>query len=178
MRRLGSRNLADQRFGPDSRLTAIEPAGNNPTGTKLWLCRCDCGGTIVTTSVKLRNGHTRSCGCLLKEYQIRRRQEAERRAAVRKRQRQEEKAAVREQRRLAKIAEKAQRAAEREAKRRATKPRAQKANTRHYSPPPTTSRGWSPDELAAIATAKVTRIENGSWPELGRPEVESRWRGC
>lgn len=30
---------------------------------KLWVCSCDCGGHAVTTSLKLRTGHTTSCGC-------------------------------------------------------------------------------------------------------------------
>lgn len=29
----------------------------------LWLCTCDCGGTIEVTSVQLKNRKVRSCGC-------------------------------------------------------------------------------------------------------------------
>lgn len=29
-----------------------------------WLCKCDCGKTTVATTTCLRNGHTKSCGCL------------------------------------------------------------------------------------------------------------------
>ena len=33
-----------------------------------WLCRCDCGKTVVTFSFSLRSGQTRSCGCLQREW--------------------------------------------------------------------------------------------------------------
>ena len=29
-----------------------------------WLCRCDCGTEVAVQGTKLRNGNTRSCGCL------------------------------------------------------------------------------------------------------------------
>lgn len=29
-----------------------------------WLCRCDCGTEVAVLSTRLRNGNTRSCGCL------------------------------------------------------------------------------------------------------------------
>lgn len=29
-----------------------------------WLCRCDCGVEVAVLSTRLRNGNTRSCGCL------------------------------------------------------------------------------------------------------------------
>lgn len=32
-----------------------------------WLCRCECGNEIVTRGTALRNGHTRSCGCVHSE---------------------------------------------------------------------------------------------------------------
>ena len=30
-----------------------------------WLCRCDCGTEVAVISTRLRNGNTRSCGCLV-----------------------------------------------------------------------------------------------------------------
>lgn len=30
-----------------------------------WICKCDCGNTITTSSKCLRDGKTKSCGCLL-----------------------------------------------------------------------------------------------------------------
>lgn len=33
-----------------------------------WRCRCECGSLKITSSNALRTGHTRSCGCLRKEW--------------------------------------------------------------------------------------------------------------
>lgn len=32
-----------------------------------WLCRCDCGNKVVVIGCDLRNGNTKSCGCLRAE---------------------------------------------------------------------------------------------------------------
>ena len=43
-------------------LTAIKPIHS---GKKIfWECKCDCGSTVVVCGSNLRNGHTKSCGCL------------------------------------------------------------------------------------------------------------------
>ena len=53
-------DLTGQRFG---RLTVIKRVENN--GKKvMWLCRCDCGNETTVFSGYLRNGDTKSCGCL------------------------------------------------------------------------------------------------------------------
>lgn len=53
-------DLTGQRFG---RLTVIKRVENN--GKKvMWLCRCDCGNETTVFSGYLRNGNTKSCGCL------------------------------------------------------------------------------------------------------------------
>lgn len=59
-------DLRGQRFG---RLVVIEiaEARNNK---RLWQCRCDCGKEIVTVGGNLRQGHSKSCGCLNRELQI------------------------------------------------------------------------------------------------------------
>lgn len=36
-------------------------------GKRYWVCECDCGGTVVTSTTHLRSGNTRSCGCILNE---------------------------------------------------------------------------------------------------------------
>lgn len=37
------------------------------TNEGFWECICDCGKTILVKGVKLRKGHTQSCGCLQRE---------------------------------------------------------------------------------------------------------------
>ena len=58
-------DLTGQRFG---RLTVIERGPNSPHGSARWYCKCDCGKETLTTTAKLRNGTTRSCGCLGLEH--------------------------------------------------------------------------------------------------------------
>lgn len=53
-------DLTGQKF---ERLTALEVRLNG-RGQRRWLCRCDCGNELLVTLGNLRNGHTRSCGCL------------------------------------------------------------------------------------------------------------------
>ncbi len=53
-------NLIGQKF---DRLTVISEAPRH-SGLIAWLCRCDCGNTIIATTKGLRKGHTKSCGCL------------------------------------------------------------------------------------------------------------------
>lgn len=57
-------NVAGQRFG---RLIAQRVVGHEGTGrTKrmLWRCKCDCGKPMIASVSSLRNGTTKSCGCL------------------------------------------------------------------------------------------------------------------
>ena len=53
-------DITGMRFG---RLVAIREV-DDPRKDTYWLCECDCGNTIIVTSSSLRNGNTRSCGCL------------------------------------------------------------------------------------------------------------------
>lgn len=53
-------NLAGQTFG---RLTVISESPKVKRRIA-WLCQCSCGNTIISTTHDLRNGDTRSCGCL------------------------------------------------------------------------------------------------------------------
>lgn len=50
------------------RLHVIGYAGKTRDGRTRWACNCQCGGTAVVAGKKLNNGHTQSCGCLLKEH--------------------------------------------------------------------------------------------------------------
>ena len=49
------------------RWTVTGRAENSPTGRTQWLCRCDCGTERVVTGSTLKNGRSRSCGCLMVE---------------------------------------------------------------------------------------------------------------
>ena len=54
-------DLVGKRFG---KLTVLSPAELNSDKHLLWRCQCDCGNIINVRSQSLRNGDTRSCGCL------------------------------------------------------------------------------------------------------------------
>ncbi len=54
-------DITGQRFG---RLVAIEQCGRSRHGAVEWLCRCECGSEIRVVGYSLRNGDTKSCGCL------------------------------------------------------------------------------------------------------------------
>lgn len=59
--------LIDQRFG---RLVVLAYAGDEFIGkdnNSKYICRCDCGNTVMVGQVKLKGGHTKSCGCLQRE---------------------------------------------------------------------------------------------------------------
>lgn len=32
-----------------------------------WVCKCQCGKTVTVYSKRLRNGNTKSCGCLQRD---------------------------------------------------------------------------------------------------------------
>lgn len=53
------------------RLTAIEWAGSRKGGGAMWRLRCECGNTIVCDGANVRNGRTKSCGCLKSEGPVR-----------------------------------------------------------------------------------------------------------
>ena len=53
-------DLTGQRFG---KLVVLRPA-ENIGGRTAWRCQCDCGRQTTVTTGHLRNGHTRSCGCM------------------------------------------------------------------------------------------------------------------
>lgn len=57
-------DLTGQTFG---RLTVLRRAHNNKDGRAMWLCVCECGNERIVPGKCLRNGHTKSCGCMNKE---------------------------------------------------------------------------------------------------------------
>ena len=46
-------------------LTVVEQAKSNRG--KRWKCVCECGNETVVYGYRLKSGHTRSCGCLLRK---------------------------------------------------------------------------------------------------------------
>jgi len=52
------------RFG---RLTVVREATQGGWKEIRWLCRCDCGSTVIARGSSLRRGCPRSCGCLSRE---------------------------------------------------------------------------------------------------------------
>jgi hypothetical protein len=57
-------DLTGQKFG---RLIVIKKVDSNMWHHPRWLCRCDCGKEKIMQGANLRNGKTKSCGCLHKE---------------------------------------------------------------------------------------------------------------
>jgi hypothetical protein len=57
-------NLVGQQFG---RLTVISEAGRTRYGNVMWNCLCECKNKTIAASGSLRDGHTKSCGCLRNE---------------------------------------------------------------------------------------------------------------
>lgn len=53
-------DLTGKRF---ERLLVLEHKGANKHGVSIWLCRCDCGNQKIVTSLSLKSGGTKSCGC-------------------------------------------------------------------------------------------------------------------
>lgn len=43
--------------------TVIKEADKNKHGQTQWLCRCKCGNEGIVTTIALRNGRSKSCGC-------------------------------------------------------------------------------------------------------------------
>lgn len=52
-------NLLGKRF---TRLLIIKESGKD------WLCKCDCGNEKVISYAHLKTSHSKSCGCLRKEF--------------------------------------------------------------------------------------------------------------
>lgn len=61
-------DMTGKKFG---RLTVIRRDGHSPNTTlAAWLCRCECGTEKKIVGSTLRNGATKSCGCLRRELHI------------------------------------------------------------------------------------------------------------
>jgi len=51
------------------KLTLIKTVGKSKNGTFYWECCCDCGNATKVPTSRLKNGSTKSCGCLKKVKQ-------------------------------------------------------------------------------------------------------------
>lgn len=56
--------LTGKRFG---RLTVLARSASHVSNQAWWMCQCSCGNTTTVRSASLRQGMTRSCGCLQHE---------------------------------------------------------------------------------------------------------------
>ena len=57
-----------EKFG---RLTIVaKQAGKSADGRTLYLCKCECGNTLLVPANRLKNGNTKSCGCLKRDKGI------------------------------------------------------------------------------------------------------------
>ena len=56
------KDILGKKFG---RLSPIKRIEN--TKISKYLCKCDCGNTVVVSGSRLKSGHTLSCGCLQKD---------------------------------------------------------------------------------------------------------------
>lgn len=71
VREQGLKNTEDligKRFG---RLTVRERIDGTESLRGKWICDCDCGGFTITTTDKLKSGHSQSCGCLQSKGELR-----------------------------------------------------------------------------------------------------------
>ena len=59
-------DLTGQRFG---RLTVLRYYKTERKKV-YWLCRCDCGNELAVYGGTLRNGRTKSCGCLARDRMV------------------------------------------------------------------------------------------------------------
>ena len=65
---LNRRDITGEKYG---RLTAICPTEQRDmAGSIVWECRCDCGNTAFYSVNRLKQGRTKSCGCLYDETRV------------------------------------------------------------------------------------------------------------
>lgn len=57
-------DMTGKRFG---RLQVLEAEQRGQGRKRYWRCRCQCGNEVVVEESHLKDGHTRSCGCLRRE---------------------------------------------------------------------------------------------------------------
>lgn len=60
---MSTKDLSGKRFG---KLTVLRKTEQKRKGSFLWLCRCDCGNTILLERYKIERELAQSCGCARK----------------------------------------------------------------------------------------------------------------
>ena len=66
-------DLTNKRFGRLVAINKIEPPESDRERRTWWHCKCDCGNEIDVRAKSLKRGDTKSCGCILKEIEEKRR---------------------------------------------------------------------------------------------------------
>lgn len=61
------KNIAGERFGRLEVVRFVDTVAQARGRAARWFCRCDCGGEATVLGYLLRNGNTRSCGCINRE---------------------------------------------------------------------------------------------------------------
>lgn len=64
---MGKLDVLNQKY---NRLTIIKYTRNNKYNRRIFLCKCDCGNETEVLLNSVRNGNTKSCGCLNKEKRL------------------------------------------------------------------------------------------------------------
>lgn len=57
-------DLTGKKFG---RLTVLKRSPENINRKPAWVCQCECGNIKIVRGSDLKEGKTKSCGCLQKE---------------------------------------------------------------------------------------------------------------
>lgn len=58
-------DLTTEKYGRLQPLSRSDKTG--PNGAAKWLCQCECGKFLEVMQSRLRNGKTKSCGCLARQ---------------------------------------------------------------------------------------------------------------
>lgn len=53
-----------------NKLKVIEATEQRSGGKILYKCQCDCGNITLVSKTDLESGHTKSCGCIQRKYQV------------------------------------------------------------------------------------------------------------
>jgi hypothetical protein len=61
------KDISGQRFGRLLVVSFVDTIKQSKGRAARWQCACDCGGQTIVVGSLLRNGNTRSCGCLALE---------------------------------------------------------------------------------------------------------------